>query len=171
MTLVRTATADDLPRLPDIERSAAQAFVGTQHGHLDLSHATPADDWRNALAAGTLWVIDGEDGRPVAFVGTRREADGDLHVYELDVELGRQSQGLGRALMTHAIAWARYAGCGGVTLTTFNDIAWNAPFYASMGFRILGRADRAPRLDAILAAEEARHRPGSRCAMRLDLTA
>lgn len=169
---VRLAVERDLPRLPDIERSAAQAFVGTRHGYLvDLSHATPPEDWRDALDGRTLWVVDDGEGRPVAFLGAEREHDLNIHIYEFDVERSWQGKGLGTLLLRHVIDWARKAGYAALTLTTYNDVPWNAPFYARMGFRILAPDEQPQRIVDILAEEQARNLPGSRCAMRLDLTA
>jgi hypothetical protein len=37
-------------------------------------------------------------------------------------------------LLDAACAWARTAGYRAVTLTTYAEVAWNAPFYAERGF-------------------------------------
>ena len=97
-----------------------------------LSEATPAEAWRPHLASGTLWVMD-DDG-PIAFLAGRIE-DGRLHIDELDVQLDRQGQGLGRRLLSHAADWARSKGLEALSLTTFRNIPWNAPFYARFGFQ------------------------------------
>lgn len=167
---IRLAVEADLPRLPDIELSAAKTFLGTRHDRAGATaHFTPAEDWRDILAAGTLWVMDGGDARPIAFLAAEPGDDGALHVDEFDVEQGHQGQGLGRRLISHVIDWARRAGYRALTLTTFNDIPWNGPFYASLNFRELNAVELTPRLASILAEEQTRHLPGSRCAMRLDL--
>jgi hypothetical protein len=55
-----------------------------------------------------------------------------------------------------------------VTLTTFRDIAWNAPFYARCGFAELADRDLNPRLAAIRVREAALGLDvANRCAMRL----
>ncbi|WP_437941661.1 GNAT family N-acetyltransferase [Sorangium sp. So ce341] len=168
---VRPAIESDLPRLPEIERSASEAFRGTDLNLDALASVTPADGWRDALRAGTLWVVDDGAGAPVAFLGA--EAIGDeLHIREFDVALERQGQGHGRRLLGHVIAWARSAKLQAITLTTFRTVPWNGPFYAAMGFRELSPAETPPRLAAILK-NEARQGldPARRCAMRLDLGA
>jgi GNAT superfamily N-acetyltransferase len=166
---VRLAKRPDLPRLPEIERSAAAAFDGGDLLRtLDVRFA-PAETWVPALDAGTLWVADAGAGGVVGFLAATR-IDRFLHIDELDVELGRQGQGLGRRLMQAAIAWARGRGLAGVTLTTFRAVRWNAPFYASLGFMEVAPDALRPRLGAILA-REARIGldPTKRCAMRLAL--
>ncbi|WP_437274896.1 GNAT family N-acetyltransferase [Sorangium sp. So ce375] len=168
-TFVRLASESDLPRLPEIERSASDAFRSTDLDLEALTNVTPAEGWRAALRAGTLWVIDDGTGEPIAFLGAEAAGD-ELHIRELDVALDRQGQGLGRRLLGHVIAWARAARLKALTLTTFRTVPWNGPFYASMGFRELSPAEASQRLTAILE-NEARQGldPARRCAMRLDL--
>ena len=59
------------------------------------------------------------------------------------------------------------AGDRPVTLTTFRDVAWNAPFYAAMGFEILPDSALSDRLRKILRDEGAHGIPiERRVAMR-----
>ncbi|WP_438023597.1 GNAT family N-acetyltransferase [Sorangium sp. So ce233] len=168
-TFVRPAIEADLYRLPEIERSASEAFRGTDLNFEALTSVTPAEGWRDALRAGTLWVVDDGAGRPIAFLGAEAVGD-ELHIREFDVDLDHQGQGLGRRLLSHVIAWARTAKFQALTLTTFRTVPWNGPFYAALGFRELPPAETSSRLIAILK-NEARHGldPAQRCAMRLDL--
>ncbi|WP_374470472.1 GNAT family N-acetyltransferase [Phenylobacterium sp.] len=163
---IRFAREDDLPRLPVIEQSAAQAFRALEVPYFELiSQLGPVDTWRPALEAGTLWVADDGDG-PVGFLAATREGDR-LHIDEFDVMQDQQGRGLGRRMMGAVIAWARREGVARLTLTTFSNIAWNAPFYTSFGFRPLGD-DMPEDLRAILAREAARGLP-DRVAMELAL--
>lgn len=128
-----------------------------------LTHASPAEAWRPQLDAGTLWVAEA-DGRVVAFLAA--SADGDrLHIDEVDVEHGRQGQGVGRRLIQHVIAWAKAEGFAGLSLTTFRNVPWNGPFYGSLGFV---EDDSGPALQAILRSE-AEKGLADRCAMVLAL--
>jgi hypothetical protein len=54
-----------------------------------------------------------------------------------------------------------------VTLTTFRDVPWNAPYYQRLGFTIVGAGDQGRQL-ADLVAREAASVPGDfpRAAMR-----
>jgi hypothetical protein len=38
-------------------------------------------------------------------------------------------------------AWGERSGYGAMTLSTFRDLPWNAPFYAKSGFRILDESE------------------------------
>ncbi len=127
-----------------------------------LSDASPAEAWRPQLEAGTLWVADDEG--PVGFLAATRDGDR-LHIDEMDVEQAVQGQGVGRRLLAHAIDQARRSGVARVSLTTFRNVPWNAPFYASMGF---AEDDSIPALQEHLRTERARGLT-DRCAMVLHL--
>jgi hypothetical protein len=53
-------------------------------------------------------------------------------------------------------AWADASGHREITLTTFRDVAWNAPFYARLGFAVVDRDDWPPAIAAIVADETTR---------------
>lgn len=165
--VIRLATADDLSCLGAIEQSGADTF--TAHGQplADGSPPAPPDHWDDACEAGLLWVADDPACGPVGFLAAEITDDG-LYVAEVDVLMQHQRKGLGRRLMAAAIGEARGRRLPAVTLTTFRDIPWNAPFYASMGFIQLGPNETSPHLATTLATETARGFEG-RCAMRLPL--
>lgn len=114
----------------------------------------------------TLWVVD-EGDAPVAFLAARVEGER-LHVDELDVRLEHQGRGLGRRFLAHAADWARARGLKRMSLTTFRNIPWNAPFYASVGFRIWDEAESAASVRQALMNERNRGLK-DRCAMVMDL--
>jgi len=79
-------------------------------------------------------------------------------------------RGLGRALLEAVLGWAGDAGYHGVTLTTFRDVSWNAPYYERMGFRALEADEIGPGLAEIMREEATRGLdPATRVAMRCDL--
>ncbi|WP_293676116.1 GNAT family N-acetyltransferase [uncultured Phenylobacterium sp.] len=75
-----------------------------------------------------------------------------LHLWELAVRHDAQGQGIGRGLVAATFALARARDLPAVTLSTFREIPWNAPFYARMGFRELTELN--PRLGVIHLREE-----------------
>lgn len=163
---IRAAETRDLPLLPAIEFSAAQAFEGRDVPQELLRAVSYADDWIPQLAAKTLWVAE-IDGTICGFLAATRTG-ARLHVDEVDVRREAQGDGIGRKLMAHAIAWAKRRKLAEVTLTTFSDVPWNAPFYSSLGFEILPAGQAPPELIAKLASEKARGLK-NRVAMRLAL--
>ena len=94
----------------------------------------------------------------------------DLHIWEISVHASAQGRGIGRRLIEAAVTHAREVGLEAVTLTTFRDVGWNAPYYARLGFETQSDDALSPRLRAVLDAEIANGLPGERrCAMRLSL--
>ena len=170
MITIRPARAEDAEALPAIEQSAGLAFRTIEElAWLADGDNVSVERHRALIAGGACWVAADEEGRPVGFLSAGIEDDA-LHIWELDVRLDRQEQGIGRALLERAVADARRRGLGAVTLTTFRAVAWNAPFYRKAGFRILEGAEIDARLASLLG-DEAEHGMASdqRCAMRLDL--
>ncbi len=81
------------------------------------------------------------------------------HLEQLSVHPDHAGHGIGRALLREAIGWASAHGYDELTLVTYRDVPWNAPFYASEGFVEIGPARRLARR-ARPAARGARHDPG-----------
>lgn len=113
-----------------------------------------------------LWVVE-DAGEVVAFLAARIVGDR-LHIDELDVRQDRQGHGLGRNLLAHAKAVARARGQARLSLTTFRNIPWNAPYYARFGFREWPADEAEPDVRAALANETSRGLK-DRCAMVMDL--
>ncbi len=67
-------------------------------------------------------------------------ASGTLHLAELDVAPRFQRRGLARALVGRAMQRVAERGLAALTLTTFRNVAWNAPLYRRLGFEELPRA-------------------------------
>ena len=56
-------------------------------------------------------------------------------------ELEQDRAAVARGLVDAACARARAKGFASITLSTFRDVAWNAPFYASAGFEEIPRSE------------------------------
>src|SRR4051794_7610848 len=97
---VRLATPADLPKIPAIELSGAEAFRGMDVPPEIFEEASPVDRWAPLLTAGTLWVVEDGAGEVVGFLAGTRHGDR-LHVDEFDILLTAQGQGLGRRMLTH----------------------------------------------------------------------
>lgn len=74
---------------------------------------------------------------------------GVAHLWQLSVDPPNGHQGLGRALVDATCDWATANGYDAVTLTTFRDVPWNAPFYKTLGFEVIDESDLSPALRAI----------------------
>jgi GNAT superfamily N-acetyltransferase len=139
--LIRRAVPEEFDRLRQVElesdRLLAQVGIGP---FLDV------DDHR--LVEEAVVFAAGEPA--VGFVSVRM-VDGEAHIDQLSVVPEHGRQGIGRALLDHAISWARHQGLPGVTLTTFSHVPWNAPFYRRVGFEVVSHP--TPGLAAIRADE------------------
>lgn len=152
--MIRPATTEDLPVLQEIERAAGEPFRA-------LGMAAIADDDPPSVAdleafrrAGRAWVCDPGDG-PVAYL-LAEVVDGYGHVEQVSVHPAHARRGLGRRLIDHAAGWAVREGLAGLTLTTYAEVSWNAPYYTRLGFVTLGEEELTDGLRAIRAHETAR---------------
>ncbi|ROM52171.1 GNAT family N-acetyltransferase [Pseudomonas poae] len=163
---IRFAVPQDAERLPAIETSAAQAFRAIDNlSWLADSSPMAVERHRQLIALSTCWVALDTNNRPQGFLSAERHGD-DLHILELSVMQSMQGQGLGLSLVEAAKDYARSKRLRFVTLTTFKNVPWNAPFYSRIGFKTDTRADVDQRLAAILNEEHTHgFAPGDRCAM------
>jgi len=152
--VIRSARVDDLPVLGDIERAAGAAFR-------DLGMAAVADadplsmgELTRFQADGRAWVVADEADLPVAYLLVE-VVDGNGHVEQVSVHPDHARQGLGRTLLDAADRWALRRGLSALTLTTYADVPWNAPYYARLGFGIVADVDLSEGLCRIREREEA----------------
>jgi hypothetical protein len=73
---------------------------------------------------------------PVAYLLLER-LDGNAHVEQLSVHPSHARRGLGSELLDAAEKWAHAGGLAWLTLATFRDVPWNAPYYRRLGFEEL----------------------------------
>jgi GNAT superfamily N-acetyltransferase len=166
---IELARSGDVAALPDVERDAAALFGGLQVADSVLAETTPLAVLAKAQAEERLWIARDRDGAPVGFALVD-VVDGSPHLAEMDVLPAHGQRGIGRALLEAVCAQAAVAGHRTLTLTTFRDVPWNAPFYARAGFRELAAPELGPGLAAILRDEARRGLdPARRVAMRRTL--
>lgn len=82
--------------------------------------------------------------------------DNNAHVEQVSVHPDHARQGLGRKLLDTAADWAAQHSLPALTLTTYRDVPWNAPYYERLGFRTLTEAQMTAGLRAIRAHEASR---------------
>ena len=127
---VRRAEPADVPLLAGIEAAGDVQFAG----YLDASVVASATDGRQRVADGLVLVV----GSPaVGFAHLIELDDGSAHLEQLSVHPRAQRRGLGRTLLRAVFGIVRDRGLERVTLTTYADVPWNAPFYARLGFTVV----------------------------------
>jgi GNAT superfamily N-acetyltransferase len=166
---IALAQPEHLPYLDAIELAAAQQFAPWGIPEHLLNTTVGLEDLQQAQAAGLLWVALLPGGEPVGFALVKLLVVGP-YLAEVDVHPTHGRRGLGRRLVAAVCEWAAAAGYSAVTLITFRDIPWNAPFYTRLGFRALDPAELAPEL-AERVRREAAHGldPAQRVVMRYDI--
>jgi GNAT superfamily N-acetyltransferase len=156
---IRPALPADIPSLAGVERAADERFVALA-GQLGLPGAALAQVTERAvleraLDEGRLWVASSGGGTVVGFA-LAIEVAGFVHLEQLAVVPDEGGAGLGSALLEAVVERAAAAGRQGVTLCTFRDVAWNAPFYSRRGFTAVAPEDLSPGHAAIARAEAER---------------
>lgn len=133
---------EDIPVLQEIERRATTLFAGT--GLLpDATYegAQVADEAFHRAAINAELSFTARIGTTaVGFVLGIAHPDS-FYLAEMSVDPAFGRRGLGRELVQHFCSEAWMRGAQAVTLSTFRDVPWNAPFYAHLGFVEIPRED------------------------------
>lgn len=131
--MIREAKAKDLPKMRDIEVAAGEAFRTIDMGVI-------ADDAPPSLEALAIYQ---QDARAWVATDSRDEAVAYIlvdivepfaHIEQVTVHPLYARRAIGRKLIDEVALWAATRGLKGLTLTTFEKVPWNAPYYARLGF-------------------------------------
>lgn len=162
---LRLARPDDAEAMPPIESAAGELFRKVD-GLAGLAGArtVPVDRLRRYIRKGHCLVA--HVGEAMAGFLVNEPFRRELHIWEVDVHPDYQQRGIGAGLLRACLIDARNSGFVAVTLTTFRDVPWNAPFYTRLGFEEVSALDAHPRLAGELALEADHGLPVERrCAM------
>jgi GNAT superfamily N-acetyltransferase len=151
---IRPVAAGEWATLQEIERAAGQCFAEVGMPEIADDVPLPAPELDRYRQAGLAWVAVDPQDRPVAYL-VADPVDGGLHVEQVSVHPGYARQGIGRSLLEHVAAHAAAGGSPVLTLTTFEHVPWNAPYYRRCGFRVLTEREWTPELRAIREREAA----------------
>jgi ribosomal protein S18 acetylase RimI-like enzyme len=162
---IRNAQLADAGQLPAIEYSAGRRFLAIP----ELAFVADLDDMaaethQHYIAQGTEWVALNATQEIVGFLAAQIVGR-DLHVWELAVRADSQNRGVGSGLIEMAIRFACERGLDSLTLTTFANVPWNAPWYQRLGFVVTPTDDRL----ATIVQTETERGLHDRCAMRMKL--
>ena len=153
MTLtLRPAVPTDIPIMQLLERDAAQAFRSIGYDFAATGPVRSDEELRRGLSDGA--AIIAEIGGDAAGFVLIWQVDGHAHLTEISVATRFQKRGIGRALISAGEDWARRQGFDAITLTTYRDVAWNAPFYRSLGYEEFKPEEDERDLAAVQAEEK-----------------
>ena len=169
--LVRLLSADELETVQAIERAAGRVFAEVGMPEIADDEPLSVRALERYRVSGLAWVAVDPAVEPIGYLVAER-VDGALHVEQVSVHPDHARRGTGRSLLDRAAEQAVADRASGLTLTTFEHVPWNAPYYRRCGFRVLDEADWTPGLRAI-REREASHGLDRwpRVCMRRDLSA
>ncbi|WP_084965518.1 GNAT family N-acetyltransferase [Thermoactinospora rubra] len=144
--MVRWAQAAELAGLAEVERAADGLFA--EVGIVFPPGTTMIEEVDDPSRV----LVEGDPPEGFALVGW---VDGHVHLDQLAVRPDRMRRGIGGRLVAAVLDHAAASGVLGVTLTTFRDVPWNAPWYARHGFEMLPETAWGPQLRALVEHERA----------------
>jgi len=131
---IRSATAADLDTLAILEVRAGQVFHSV--GMSEVADDVPDQEaLRRGQEQGLIWVA--EVAGEIAGYIVATVLDGNAHIGQVSVAPAYARQRIGRLLISHVEDWGMRHSRPATTLTTFRDVPWNAPYYATLGYREL----------------------------------
>ncbi len=131
---LRPGYPGDAAAIQEIERDADSRFAAVLGaGWAPAWQPSSSEELVEAAQQAALFVIAPVDGPPCGYLWME-PLEGAGQIAELAVTRAHGRKGLGRLLLATAEAWAARRGFAALTLTTFRDVPWNAPFYGRCGF-------------------------------------
>lgn len=162
---IRSGQRADLDTLAELEMDANWALIEAGASISSSPSATPRHLMEQALSEGLVFVGTDDVDFPLGFLAGS-ERDGGLYIGEIDVWRRWQGNGIGRALVQHALAEARRRNLWGAMLTTDRFAPFNMPFYARLGFVEIAQDLMPPSLASVIQDEIMRgYDPGRRVGM------
>ncbi len=151
--VIRPARHSDLQTLQQIELDAGAAFRDLEMNEI-ADDELPSIEWLGGFESdGRAWVAVDERDVAVAYLLVAK-VDGEALIEQVSVHPGWARRGLGSDLIETAATWAQAQGLPALTLTTFDHVPWNRPYYERLGFEViddeaLGQGLRAVRDEEI----------------------
>jgi GNAT superfamily N-acetyltransferase len=172
--VVRPASHHDVGHLAAIEVAAGERF--REVGMDAIADDEPLADevLHDAVEQGRLWVaeLDGEvvgyalgvvlrawpSDEPAPGAAAGAGADPMVpavqhHLEQVSVVPTAGGRGVGAGLVQAVADWAWAEGAASLTLSTFGDLPWNAPWYERLGFEVEPSAALDPVLQRVLDHE------------------
>jgi len=140
--LIRRGRRDEARCLQDVERAAGKLFIAVGMPEIAADEPTTVAHFEARARQGRLLVVMPEgDDRPVGFLYWSNH-DGCAYTEEVAVHPAHAGSRLGARLLD-ALA-SESGGIKTLTLATFRDVPWNAPYYARLGFAECDCAELGP---------------------------
>ncbi|MEO0722193.1 MAG: GNAT family N-acetyltransferase [Pseudomonadota bacterium] len=163
---LRRAELADIAVFGGIESAADSRFEGTGLlDGMDDADTIPREVFEAAIPAGLVTVLEHETDGVIGYtLCSYRPPDHYLDQVAVHPDHGRR--GLGRALVEAVLLDAEARRLPAVSLSTFIDVPWNAPFYASIGFKPVKRSKLTPWMLELERLQAEQMDVSKRCFMR-----
>ncbi|WP_430787433.1 GNAT family N-acetyltransferase [Actinoplanes sp. G11-F43] len=132
---IRAARGDELEVFQAVERAAGEAFRGIGMPEIADDEPLAVGVLAEYVRGGRAWAAD-DGGGAVGYLIVDLVDDG-VHIEQVSVHPRCARRGVGRLLIEEAAGYAARIGASRVTLTTFAEVPWNAPYYRRCGFTVL----------------------------------
>jgi GNAT superfamily N-acetyltransferase len=149
---IRRARGGELEILREIEHDAGRAFAAIGMPEVAADEPRSVGELEAFLSAGRAWVAVDTSDSPIGYL-ISGVLDGCAHIQQVSVAPAHAGRGVGAALIDRLDAVAAGENRPALTLTTFRDVPWNAPYYARLGFVVLEPAELGPELRAVMERE------------------
>ena len=132
MIRIRLASADDVPKVAPLEKAAAELFRSI--GMDAVADDAPIADaiLLQAVEENRLWVAVEYGVLKAYLLGDFLPQS--LHIDQVTVHPDASHRGLGALMIESVSADPRSKERGLITLTSFANVPWNAPYYERIGF-------------------------------------
>lgn len=127
---LRFVQSQDFAAIEQLENDSDRVLV--EHVQAEVWSPAPTGESR-ASEPGFIIVAELDSAVVAGFVHVL-EYEGICHLEQVSVAPAYMRRGVGRALVVAAMSESRSRGYREISLRTFADVAWNAPFYRTLGF-------------------------------------
>jgi GNAT superfamily N-acetyltransferase len=153
--LIRIARVDDIAALIAIEIASGEPFRAVGMQAVADEPPLTADQYKDFVSEERSLVHVDANDEPVAYI-LLEPLDGRLFIEQVTTSPHYSGKRIGAGLIDFAAEYAPNFGVAGLSLTTFRDVPWNAPYYARLGFQVVADSRVTSGLIAKLGTESAR---------------
>jgi GNAT superfamily N-acetyltransferase len=140
---IRPALFSEIETVRAIERASAQRFLGVMDA-MAADEPSPASVLAARIETGGLLLAD--TGSDLAAFVMFRPVEDSFYIEQIDVLPAFERRRIGAALIDAVTQRARATSLTRLTLSTFRDVPWNAPYYRRLGFTDIMDAALTPGL-------------------------
>lgn len=139
---IRLGQPADIDAIRAVELAAGELFRSV--GMDQIADDAPPDRrlLRRHIENKQLWVALVANQVAGYCMALPLDANAHLDQISVDPQFGRR--GLGAALVSKVVRWSQSIGAGHLSLFTYADVPWNAPYYRSLGFRAVDPSALGP---------------------------